>query len=355
MDATARLPPVIANFLCNHERSLSETAQLCHEARHGQGGSSENQTLDNVFQDSLQLKSKLNELENSAGHLSGWALLASLINCEYQLYTTNKVPLRYNPWLSHWVEVVQSWQSASRPSEARSKQSVPVPTVQSALRTRVEFVKTLLLSDSAEALGQDSPSQIFHNVGNSPKQNFNIDGYIRMLEEEGIYEPKNSTKTTPGNGELETATARQNKHAIGEDLQYELKQNPTAALDRLRTLPVNLQSLELINSLLFSGVLDNYDPPGLMQDCIQHALRYIEHIGIDDADAEGQGPVTSTNGRKEDQSRAIKLLILFVRNLLTQNVINPQTSYFEIQEICVRFIWVKEVREFRSDLEAGVW
>ncbi|KAL9080702.1 MAG: hypothetical protein Q9157_000589 [Trypethelium eluteriae] len=230
-----------------------------------------------------------------------------------------------------------------------------MPRVQSALRTRVEFVKALLLSDSTEDFEHSSPSQIFHNLGNSPVKGFNIDRYIRMLEEEGIYEPRTSVKTTQGNGELETGMVYQNKHAFGEDLQYELKQNPPAALDRLRALPVDLRSLELINSLLFSGVLDDYDPPGLMQDYIQHALRYVEQIGLEDTGADGQGPVISANGRKEDQIRAIKLLILFVRNLLTQNVINPQTSYFEIQEICVRFIWVKEVRDFRSDLEIGVW
>ena len=186
-------------------------------------------------------------------------------------------------------------------------------------------------------------------------KDFEIDRYVRMLEEEGIYEPASATKTAKGRVKPAKETLQQSKRAHEADFTRELEKNPIDALNRFKTLPVDLQSLELINSLLFSGDLDDYDPPSLMLEYIQHALRHIEHICPEGGSLDGSEAASSMSGRKDDQIRAVKLLILFMRNLLGRNVINPQTSYFEIQEICVRFIWIKEVRDFRVDLEAGAW
>ena len=183
---------------------------------------------------------------------------------------------------------------------------------------------------------------------------FNVNQYIRMLEEEGIYEPKTSDSTAQARDTPATNSVR-DSYKNKDDFLYRLKKDPVTTLDKLKDLPVDLQSLELINSLLFSGSLDDYDPTSFVQDYIQHALRCIEHLGPDAENSQDASALASGSGRRDDQLRAIKLLILFIRNLLTRNVLSLQTSYFELQEICVRFIWVKEVRDLKNDLESGVW
>ncbi|KAI9693609.1 MAG: hypothetical protein M1822_002880 [Bathelium mastoideum] len=356
MTGTNPVTPAIAELLSNHERTLSETAKLCFKACHGQDEDPGKQTLEAVFQDSLQLKVKLNELEKQDGQMAGWDLLASFINCEYQLFKTNKVALRYNPWLSHWVEVVRSWTGNEATFQRRPGLTTAAPGLQQILKTRVEFVKVLLsTSNTSETFEHSSPLEIFLCLQDAPAKDFNVDEYVRMLEEEGIYEPAGSTNVAEGSVNRPTEAVQRNNCINKDDFSYELERDPVTALNRLNTLPVDLQSLELVNSLLFSGSLDDYDPPRLIQDYIQHALRYVERIGLEPHGLQEPSVAVTTRGRKDDQVRAIKLLILFVRNLLARGVINPQSSYFEIQEICVRFIWIKEVRDFRNDLEAGVW
>ena len=199
-----------------------------------------------------------------------------------------------------------------------------------------------------------SPLEIFHYFEKEPIESFDINRYVRMLQEEGIYESPTSTKTAQGGAEVATEATQRKRNANADMFMHELETDPAAALSQLKALPVDLQSLELINVLLFSGALDNYDPPSLLRDYIQHALRFVEHVGLEGLDSEDSWTVSPASNRKEDQERLIKLLILFMRNLLARRVVTPQTFYFEIQEICIRFIWVKEVRDFRSDLEVGV-
>jgi len=50
----------------------------------------------------------------------------------------------------------------------------------------------------------------------------------------------------------------------------------------------------------------------------------------------------------------VKLLVLFVRNLIRKGMVGPEQMFYEIQEICVRYVWVREVREFRAFIEEGV-
>ena len=57
---------------------------------------------------------------------------------------------------------------------------------------------------------------------------------------------------------------------------------------------------------------------------------------------------------KEAQSRAVKLLLLFIKNLIVKDLLGTQWFYLEIEEICVRYVWIKEVRDFRTFLEEGV-
>jgi hypothetical protein len=56
---------------------------------------------------------------------------------------------------------------------------------------------------------------------------------------------------------------------------------------------------------------------------------------------------------REEQIRAVKLLIMFMKNLLRKDMLPIQELAFDLEEIFVRYIWIAEVREFRKFLEGG--
>ena len=69
MNGSGQMTSTVADLLYSHDRKLSETARLCHEARHGRIRDYGKQTLETVFQDSLQLKIRMNELEKLGSNL----------------------------------------------------------------------------------------------------------------------------------------------------------------------------------------------------------------------------------------------------------------------------------------------
>jgi len=44
-------------------------------------------------------------------------------------------------------------------------------------------------------------------------------------------------------------------------------------------------------------------------------------------------------------------LVMFMKNLLRKRLLPVQEMAFDLEEICVRFIWIVEVRDFRKFLE----
>jgi len=78
------------------------------------------------------------------------------------------------------------------------------------------------------------------------------------------------------------------------------------------------------------------DVLGLVRDYIQHGLRQIEAL-------EG-----------EAQARAVRLLHLFVRNLLVKGFVVAEQIRFELLELGMRYVWVKEIREDPLLADAGL-
>jgi hypothetical protein len=100
----------------------------------------------------------------------------------------------------------------------------------------------------------------------------------------------------------------------------------------------------------------------VVNEFLQHSLRMIEQMagreGSDNVDpgssAEtGTGDTAVQESGREAQARMVKLLVLFIRNLITRHNIDPQRLFFEVQEICVRYIWIREVRELQQFLVGG--
>ncbi|KAI9701334.1 MAG: hypothetical protein M1820_006556 [Bogoriella megaspora] len=356
------LKPTVAKILSDTDRPIQETAKLCRGNFNDVRDDAASPDVDSIFQTSLQLKRKLDGLERLDESHSGWPLLAAFVNCEYQLFLANiHIPLRNNPWLSHWVEVVRSWQKNSMSESLKHQMANGAPTLQFVRGIRAEFLKMLISppsGQSIEDLARHSPKSVADSLINSPAKDFNLNNYIRILEEEGIYEPS-LISTEPAGASTATNLARVNgifsENSIDEaSIVSQLKDDPSTALHRLRTLPMDIRSMELINSLLFAGLLDEHNPPGLMQDYIQHGLRQIEQRYSDNVTHEIIQEIPVRPEDRDEQARIIKLTVLFMRNLIGRGVITAQAIYYEMQEICVRFIWVKEVRDFRNDLETGI-
>jgi hypothetical protein len=188
-----------------------------------------------------------------------------------------------------------------------------------------------------------------------------------------------------------------------KDVQSALRSDPTSAYQYLTHLPIDLWTLELMNEILASGTLleTGIEPLDLARNFIQHGLRDIEAMGgaadpgFDEATAGSAysngngadfssspplefllgssgagsqaGPSTTRiadssseeipqgKGDRDAQTRAVKLLVLFLKNLLKKGLVadatDPAGLLFEIEEVCVRYIFVPEVRAFRRWVE----
>lgn len=297
------------------------------------------------------------------------ASLAYILNAEFTLHSLQKgTLLRYNPFLSHWVESVtllQQQVDAAPADPARHEQKLHIRTV------HLELVKAILTErqDILQACGDTRPDDLVHEL--SPSTRLDLQPFIRILEEEGIYEGTTlpledhiQPQTSQSSAALfapEQANAREHAALTPDSVARQLKLHPYEARAELARLPVDLPTLELYNKLLASDafVANDIDPVAIVRQYVQHGLRTIEHM------AQPQPAMSSSSGQdedtdepaggKEEQVRSVKLLVLFLSNLIRKGQVSPEEVYFEIQELCVRYVWIREVREFRSFMEQGAF
>lgn len=78
-------------------------------------------------------------------------------------------------------------------------------------------------------------------------------------------------------------------------------------------------------------------PPTLQQDTATNGT----------ANGVGNGTPIVEYG-KEAQSRAVIILLLFIKSSISKGFLEATSLFFELQEICVRYVWIKEVRDFRA-------
>ena len=290
-----------------------------------------------------------------------WEALSVLVNCEYRLYVLNQAtPLRNNPFLSHWVETLQRLNTTTAQSPDKASGAVASNEIN---LIRVELIKALLQSRNPSQFARTSPRQLHNNyVEMRQTSSFNIRTYIRMLEEEGIYE-----RTLGSEGDSPASTASEpSKPATSKLNEFQrwklgvlsrLETEPALAIPELTHLPIELSSLDFLTTLLQDQTLPqlNIEPAPVIADYIQHALRLTEQMGqppgLDSPEGTREGLLES--GR-EAQTRAVRLLLLFMRNLIRKDLLPLESIYFEIQEICVRYVWIREVRDFRTFVEEGV-
>ena len=92
------------------------------------------------------------------------------------------------------------------------------------------------------------------------------------------------------------------------------------------------------------------------REYIQHSLRTIDSIGgvfspasVIDSPEHEDSPI----GGREEHIRAIQLLVMFMKNLLRKGKLPLGECAMDIEEVCVRYLWIAEVREFKRFLEGS--
>lgn len=131
-------------------------------------------------------------------------------------------------------------------------------------------------------------------------------------------------------------------------------------LSTLSFLPVTLPTLDLLNRIITQSRLLNKDEASLLlHGFLANAIRSAEAMaesagaaataaaaaaGYDEYETTG-GISGSGGGGRRAQTRTVTLLCLFITSLLRGGVVEAQEVYYEVQELGVRFVWVKEARE----------
>ncbi|KAF2451984.1 hypothetical protein P171DRAFT_493645 [Karstenula rhodostoma CBS 690.94] len=339
--------------------ALSDADRTCEDANRQLGSARAHAPRDHnaadtgIFEESLRLKNTLDACEAQAKFKPSWEALALLVNCEYRLYVLNQTtPLRNNPFLSHWVEAVQRLGTPTAQRDAKTDGSILSDEIST---VRVELIKALLQSRNPSQFARASPRQLHSNYVEMRQTSlFNIRSYVRMLEEEGIYERTPEPESdSPKSTASDTKLNEFQRWKLG--MLSRLETEPEHAVAELTHLPLELSSLDFLTTLLQEHTLQglNIEPAPVIADYIQHALRMMEQMGRGPGETGAAEPEVMLETGREAQTRAVKLLLLFMRSLIRKALLPLESIYFEIQEICIRYVWIREVRAFRAFVEEG--
>ena len=193
--------------------------------------------------------------------------------------------------------------------------------------------------------------------------------------------PKSSADTTQ---QLKTAA----KPPPLSSLHSSFKADPATTLNELHHLPLTVQSLETITAFLSSPLPQTYAisredfARNYAQRCLRTLEQHSDHLRqhqrhrnspfppsrtsppVAEASSSASPPSwasatvaygddaytdtgTGVVGR-EEIARLVTLLLLFMRSLYRKGIVARASLDWELQELCVRYIWVEEVREFRK-------
>lgn len=325
------------------------------------------------FEESLRIKNTLDAFARRAAVEPSLEALAAILNCEYKLWKMNEdIPVRFKPFLSHWIEslmVIDGELAALRLDTVTGIHMKNTVTTDEILRIRARCIKGLLVD---KPLSPKEPTwrayqRMLENEAALP--DFDIVPYMQMLVETQIWDrlpeaqaqtvEKHAQNGTEKNGLRKGKTQGVNgSGSWEEDMLRKLRDAPEVAADELAHLPLEILSLDFLTRLLVDDTFKEFDVDGsnIILRFIQHALRLVEAMEAPPPTLE-----LTTNGTpiveygKEAQTRAISILLLFIKNSMSKGKLDAGMLIFEIQEICIRYLWMKEVREFRAWIEQGPW
>jgi len=377
MDYMASLTAAEAQSLADPDRTFDDAVCTLEQLRpHGEW----------AFQMQIRLKNTLDAYEKMARAAPRWSLLATLLNCEYAILrlTAPSVPIRHNPFLSHWVESYQCLARTHEDHGHHEREKIGL-TAGAVAAVWAEWIKSMLLSGESDTqeLSTLTP-RIFYETTTKRafREPFPIQPYIRILIEEDIYDTLPGTAVhdahpsgPPPPPSPVSQNAMKKSERLGQSapddwktaiLDHLLPRHPDMAIQELTRLPLQLLHLDFLTKLLADHALEEHaiDPAPVITSYIQHSLRTIEMMGEPPPASDQGRAATDSAARhliadtnriweygKEAQSRHVKLLLLFIKSLVRKGLLGADVLYFEIQEICVRYVWIKQVRDFRAWVE----
>ncbi|KIW00192.1 uncharacterized protein PV09_08232 [Verruconis gallopava] len=371
-----------------------------------------------------ELKAEEESDEDPEGHVT------ALLTCEFHIYKLNcGTPLRFNPFLYHWVL-----------TSARIQHTLPEELVPWHWKARLEIIRLALTSPGVEDglaergsknMEKRSPQSIAEKVQKERLQTIDLKPFARLLEMQGLpiteelasylamedyvlmsdqrtnrpahddvlhdlaqytngppvaphetafasSENSNGSVLSPTHGPdtfLNDSPSLANvpndkgkspapqvfpltSHSTLSDIQKAFNYDPQEAMHTLTRLPIDLASLDLLTRLLESATLNAETASTLTREYVQHSLRIIERLGTtfspdSDSGAAFDPMIEGLPTGKDEQARAVKLLVLFMKNLLRKGLLPVQELLFDLREISTRYIWIPEVREFTNFLEGG--
>lgn len=126
-------------------------------------------------------------------------------------------------------------------------------------------------------------------------------------------------------------------------------------INALQFLPVSVNSLDLVNNLVQSKLLSSEESSRLVYGVLSNGIRSVEAMKGGSAQFVSSADVLATDydqiaagggiiGRQA-QAKHVYLLCLFIKSLLRTDAVDPQTLFFPMQEIGVKFMFVPEARE----------
>jgi hypothetical protein len=329
-------------------------------------------------------------------------LIVTVLNAEYLiLKLTSAIPLRDHPFLLHWVTTVDRIRGDLLAN--RDKLGATEYGIQEVfLKSRLEIIYCALKGMEEFAgvdgwpekhVGTLTPLQLMEHtlqIEGEPAW-LDLTPYAMILDEAGITlswelaallpDPDPSTRSptkqlanlnidsTPspvrGKATAPTTPTAPTKSSVPSisDIEKYLRIEPVEIIRLLTRLPLDIPSLDLLTKLNESDILDNAgaDTVHITREYVQHCLREIEKMGQDSSNSSNTSNVSANPSEessepargREEQSRAVRLLVMFIKNLVRKGLCPVHELVYEIQEVCVRYIFVSEVREFRAWLEGG--
>ncbi|KAF3046912.1 hypothetical protein E8E12_007078 [Didymella heteroderae] len=360
----------LSNLSRQNDEVLREVDHISTLREDGPGG---------AFEKSMRIKRMIDDLEAKVQTEPSWTALAALLRSEYRLWKLNvETDIRVNPFLSHWVEVIlklhadtQGYQPVLEDDDGDFGKGAL--SCQDIAAARLEMLKELL-KYGEEALTTATPRSLY--ITRFPPKPFDIRPFIRMLEEEGIYEPR-TAPTPPPNLTVPSKVADMDPGSPGAssvgtpvnsstDLTYKpapptlglkwkesillnLETDPPLAVHQLTHLPLAITALDFLTTLITASKLATHgiDPKSVVLSFVQHALRIIEYAR-QPPDPASESPLQTDIGvntyfgyGRDAQIWAVRVLLLFVKNLIQKGCVDvypnkEYTLYYDIQEICTQ-------------------
>ncbi|KAI4676418.1 uncharacterized protein J4E88_007336 [Alternaria novae-zelandiae] len=347
----------------------------------------------NSFIESIRVKNTLDAYVQRAKLEPTLPALRLILNCEYKLWKlAEETPMKHKVYLSHWIEALQEINNEAAEGQEDKATSNDTVTAAEARRTRAEYIMGLLLWEPSSS--KASPHLILDRLkmDGVPLATFDLEPYMCMLVETEVWdelpEPKVRAPAQPVQKPTAPAEDEESLHVTqaqevnssqswDEAIIRKLKFEPEQAVQELAHLPLELSSLEFLTKLHTNHTFvdSGIDGQDVTIHFIQHAMRLIEKMeappstsqeetttnGTTNGTANGTANGTtngSTNGvsngtpiveyGKDAQRRAVMILLLFIKSSITKGFVEAGALFYELQEICIRYIWIKEVRDFKA-------